>query len=93
MVATNHKEIVVVFLKTFSVSFVNIVVIPDTLESETAVTSDDDDGIVNVVLDTHFIHESVELSVDVTTDNYFINIIEVVYKYILVFCLFHLFYT
>ena len=82
---------VIVFLKTLSVSLVNIVIITETLETETAVTSNDDDGIMNIVLDTHFIHERVEFSVDITTDNYFINIIEVVYKYILVFCLFHLF--
>ena len=88
MVAANHKDIIIVFLKTFSVSLVNIVVITDTLETETAVSSDDDDGIVNIVLDTHFIHERVEFSVDITADNYFINIIEVVYKYILVFCLY-----
>jgi hypothetical protein len=69
MVATDEKKPVVGFVYSPGIALNNILIVPFSLKAKATITSHDDQSIFHLILDTNFIHEEIEVPVDVATDD------------------------
>ena len=65
MIATNEDNPVIAFIHPFGIAFHYIVVIPFVLKTKAAITCYDNQGVAHLVLYTDFIHEQVEIAVNI----------------------------
>ena len=79
MVATDEKKPVVGFICSLGIALDNILIVPFSLKAKATISSHDDQSIFHLILDTNFIHEEIEVPVDVATDDNAAAVWEIVY--------------
>ena len=69
MIAANHYNPIVGFAQSWGVAVEHLLIIPRLLESETAVSGNDEQRVRQLVLDAQLVYQGIEFSVDVSAYN------------------------
>src|SRR5574344_190517 len=85
MVATDEKKPVIGFINSLGIALDNILIIPFSFKAKATISCHNDQSIFHLILDTDFIHEEIELPMNVATDYYVVAVWKVVYVMVL-FC-------
>lgn len=79
MIATDEKKPIVGFVYSPGIALDNILIVPFSLKAKATISSHDDQSIFHLILDTNFIHEEIEVPVDVATDDNAAAVWKIVY--------------
>ena len=69
MVATDEKKPVVGFIYSLGIALDNILIVPYSFKAKAAISCYNDQSIFHLILHTNFIHEEIEVPVNVATDD------------------------
>lgn len=69
MIAANHRNPIVGFAQSRGIAVEYLLIIPKLLESETAVSGNDEQCVRKLVLDAQLVYQGIEFSVDVSADD------------------------
>ena len=69
MVATDEKKPVVGFIYSLGIALDNILIVPFSFKAKATISCYNDQSIFHLILHTNFIHEEIEVTVNVSADN------------------------
>ena len=69
MVATDEKKPVVGFIYSLGIALDNILIVPFSFKAKATISCYNDQSIFHLILHTSFIHEEIEVTVNVSADN------------------------
>ena len=69
MVATHEKKPVVGFIYSLGIALDNILIVPFSFKAKATISCHNDQSIFHLILHTNFIHEEIEVTVNVSADN------------------------
>lgn len=78
MVATDEKKPVVGFIYSLGIALDNILIVPFSFKAKAAISCHNDQSIFHLILHTNFIHEEIEVPVNVATDDNAVAVWEIV---------------
>jgi hypothetical protein len=79
MVATDEKKPVVGFIYSLGIALDNILIVSFSFKAKATISCHNDQSIFHLILHTNFIHEEIEVPVDVATDNNVAAVRKIVY--------------
>jgi hypothetical protein len=79
MVATYEKKPVVGFIYSLVIALDNILIVPLSFKATATIFCHNDQSIFHMILDTNFIHEEIEVPMDVATYDNAVAIRKIVY--------------
>lgn len=78
MVATDEKKPVVGFIYSLGIALDNILIVPFSFKAKAAISCYNDKSIFHLILHTNFIHEEIEVPVNVAPDDNAVAVWEIV---------------
>ena len=76
--ATDEKKPVVGFIYSLGIALDNILIVPFSFKAKATISCYNDQSIFHLILHTNFIHEEIEVPVNVATDDNAVAVWEIV---------------